>query len=455
VRRRAWLAGVALAIAAAAPARAVTITEFPVGGGPRYIHPGPDGNVWFAYDPGIGRIGTDGARFAAIPDARYPVDLVTAPDGTVYWTGDSGNGRRLPNGGVETAALDPVEDGYAIAVNAAGQPRWTSRHFTGSASLCRYIAAFGGPTGCPFFAANSRVTGLALGPDGRLWGAAYEDNRIRRMNAEETAIDLEIALPPPSGPVRIAVGPDGNLWVTMFDGDAIDRIAPAGVRTRFPLPPGAGPNDIVAGPDGALWFTEYRANRIGRMTVGGVVTDEFAIPTPGSLPIGIAAGPDGSIWFTESARGIVGRLRLDPAQPGAPGRGGGGGAVSDRLAPRFLRGPVLAPARFRARRGSTLAFSLSEAAEVTIAVARRRAGRRVGGVCRPPSRRTRSRPRCARYVAMGALRRRARAGENTVAFSGRLNGRPLRPGRYRLAIRARDPAGNRSLTRTVAFTVTG
>ena len=457
--------GCLLTLAFAAPAAAVTITEFPIEPGspptahaPRYIESGPDRNLWFTDNPGIGRIGPNGERFAPILDPHYPVDLATAADGTVYWTADDGLGRRLPNGDVQTQYI--VSDAYAIAFTAAGELRWTERYLPVAGApgvVCRHTA--GWPTRgslITFGGDSSRYTGLTLGPDGRLWAAAYEANRLRRLTADGNDMDLAVDLPVGSGPVRLAVGPDGNLWVTMFDASAIDRFTPAGERTRFPLPPGAGPNDIVVGPDGALWFTEYYGNKIGRMTTAGVLTNEFPIPTANARPIGIAAGPDGGLWFTESATGIIGRLRLDPVQAGGPGGGGGGGgAVTDRLAPRFVRLPALTPSRFRVPGGSRLSFELSEAATVTLTIARRKTGRRVGGRCRAQTRANRSRPRCTRYVTVGSLRRNGLAGPNSLTFSGRVNGRALRSGSYRLTLRARDAAGNRSAPRTVAFTVVG
>jgi hypothetical protein len=68
-------------------------------------------------------------------------------------------------------------------------------------------------------------------------------------------------------------------------------------------------------------------------------------------------------------------------------------------------------------------FSLSEPATVALAVHKRGA---------------------KRFVRIGALRRSSAAGGNRVPFSGRLRGRALAPGRYRLTLVARDAAGQRS-----------
>jgi hypothetical protein len=108
------------------------------------------------------------------------------------------------------------------------------------------------------------------------------------------------------------------------------------------------------------------------------------------------------------------------------------------------------------KRGTTLSFSLSEAATVRIAIQRRHSGRRKGGRCVAPTRKLRKAKKCTRYVTVGALSRSGRAGTNRVAFTGRLKGRALARGSYRFSITATDAAGNAaSRAGTSAFTVVG
>lgn len=465
------LLGSLAALVTVAPAGAVTVTEFPIEPGsapgshlPRYIQVGPDQNLWYAEggtSPGIGRIGTSGERLPQIPDPAKPVDLTAAPDGTVYWTTDSGLGRRLPNGAVGSYTGRPS---YSIALTVDGELRWGGKSTKSEYSaVCRFDPGkWGSESGglsCTGIVGNTpgRVTGLTRAGDGRLWAAWYEANVIGVLSPNGYGVDLTVNLPSGSGPVRIAVGADGNLWATMFDASAVDRITPAGVRTRFLLPAGAKPNDIASGPDGALWITEYGANRIARMTTAGTLTNEFDIPTPDSLPTGIVAGPDGAIWFTETAGERIGRIALDAF-----------GGVSDDLAPRFLGAPAFRPKRFRVaagntrkfarpgrrvRRGSSLRFTLSEAATTTIVIARAAPGRRVGKRCRKPKPSNKRRSRCRRFLKISTLRRNGFQGANAVAFSGRIAGRKLAAGRYRARLTARDPAGNASKPAAARFEI--
>jgi hypothetical protein len=99
------------------------------------------------------------------------------------------------------------------------------------------------------------------------------------------------------------------------------------------------------------------------------------------------------------------------------------------------------PRRFSARRGTTIRYRLSEAANVTFRIERVRHGRRKAGRCRLRLRRG---PRCTRSVRLqGALTDAGPRGASSFRFRGRLDGRRLARGSYRLVAVAQDAAGNR------------
>jgi len=81
-------------------------------------------------------------------------------------------------------------------------------------------------------------------------------------------------------------------------------------------------------------------------------------------------------------------------------------------------------------RGTTLRYTLSEAAKVTIKIQRDHTRR-----------------------PAGKLTRSARNGANALKFSGRIGARALKPGRYTLVITAVDAAGNRSAANAVRVRV--
>ena len=53
----------------------------------------------------------------------------------------------------------------------------------------------------------------------------------------------------------------------------------------------------------------------------------------------------------------------------------------------------------------------------------------------------------------GSLHKAGVAGANTVKITGRLKGKNLKPGRYRLRLTAKDAAGNTSKAITIDFRI--
>jgi PKD domain-containing protein len=116
------------------------------------------------------------------------------------------------------------------------------------------------------------------------------------------------------------------------------------------------------------------------------------------------------------------------------------------------RATALIAAAKRRARGTTIRYTISEAATVKVYLSRVVSGRRAtrGGSC---STRARSGRRCTRFRMEGALTRQAPAGARRLGFSGRLGRKALRPGRYRVTVVAIDAAGNRSRSRSTRFTL--
>jgi hypothetical protein len=110
----------------------------------------------------------------------------------------------------------------------------------------------------------------------------------------------------------------------------------------------------------------------------------------------------------------------------------------------------ISPARFKAaargatfagtKTGATVTYTMSAAGTVKLRVYRAVKGVRVGRRCVAKSRKHATGKACTRYVAVGkAISRSSAAGLNRVRFSGRVGGRKLRPGAYRL--QSLDPSG--------------
>jgi hypothetical protein len=83
--------------------------------------------------------------------------------------------------------------------------------------------------------------------------------------------------------------------------------------------------------------------------------------------------------------------------------------------------------------GSRVTYSLSAAGTVDFNVERRLPGRKVGKRCVKQTRANRTRKRCSRFKPVkGSFTHSGQTGQSTFKFSGRLNGKGLKPGSYRL-----------------------
>ena len=115
-----------------------------------------------------------------------------------------------------------------------------------------------------------------------------------------------------------------------------------------------------------------------------------------------------------------------------------------RITPTAFRAANSGPSdRRKGSRGATVTFVSTSSATVTFSVQRARSGREINGRCRRDSRSHPKARRCAIWSAVsGSFRVTGKRGTNRLTFTGRIGGRKLDPGRYRLVARARDAAGS-------------
>jgi uncharacterized protein YkwD len=129
-------------------------------------------------------------------------------------------------------------------------------------------------------------------------------------------------------------------------------------------------------------------------------------------------------------------------------------ADTPAIAQPSLSGLSLSRARLRAGGRGSIVYTLAAPATVTFRVERVHAGRRAGGRCVAASAANRAAAPCSRYRPLaGSLTDAGEAGANAFAFRGRLRGRPLAAGRYRVRAVARDEDGSASQERFARFIV--
>jgi hypothetical protein len=172
----------------------------------------------------------------------------------------------------------------------------------------------------------------------------------------------------------------------------------------------AGAVDASLGPEDI----DHQARVQGKAPDIGV--DEFNIPLDLAAPVGA------SLKFTPKS------FRPNPGKPAS-----------------------ITAVKKKKPKGSTVSFTLSEAATVNFTVEQKLKGRKKGSKCVAKRKTGR---KCSFYKAVkGSFSRASTAGANTLKFSGFVNGKSLKPGSYRLVATPTDAAGNTGAAFLGAFTI--
>ncbi len=166
---------------------------------------------------------------------------------------------------------------------------------------------------------------------------------------------------------------------------------------------------------------DYR-EAAGSPTIDAGVADQLGATDFDGSPRVLGAAPDIGAFETASQpvaalpTGQIQTLSLKPHKFGAAN-------VGDAILSAKKKAPI----------ATTANYSLSAAATVTFTVERRLPGRRVGKHCVKQTKANRTKKKCSRFKPVkGAFTHSGQAGSNSFKFSGRLNGKALKPGGYRL-----------------------
>ncbi len=216
---------------------------------------------------------------------------------------------------------------------------------------------FSGDSGLATEASLHYPNRIAFGPDGRLYIADSDNDRIRRVDGDgiintvagngnwgfsgDGDLATEASL---SSPIGIAFGPDGSLYIADSWNHRIRRVDVDGIINTvagygewgfnaggFSGDGGLAteanlyyPNDIAFGPDGGLYMTDAYNDRIRRVDVDGIINTvagngEWGFNGDGGLatetrlhnPNDIAFGPDGRLYITDAYNDRIRRVDVD------------------------------------------------------------------------------------------------------------------------------------------------
>ncbi len=395
---------------------------------------GPDGSI------GRANLDGSGATQSFIPGRgdEGPIAVATFGD-YIYWTNNGARG----TGSIGRAKLDGTDVDQNFITGATGPAGlaidgdhiyWTNHYLIPSAENPNGSIGRANLDGTnvdqAFITATVLPRGIAVDGKYIYWANQWNHGSIGRANLKGTGINQDFITGLGTHfATGLLVTPRYLYWTVDNGEDASGSIGRALVNGTS-----ANPDFITDAPrpvalavnDRYIYWTNYEdAGSIGRANLNGSGVDQTFL-TGSVRPIGIAVDAAGPL-----------------TRPLASGPAIAGAALSRTVFPASSRGPSLT--RDRVRGGADLSYRLSRATLTGLKVLRPVVGHRSGRRCLFGRRNGKGRS-CIRFVSLGSMSHRSRAGRIRVRFTGRLNGRKLAPGRYRLALKPRSPSKAGSTT---------
>lgn len=383
-----------------------TVTEWPGGatsgfsanGGPWGITTGPDGDIWFTENTGgrVARVGPQAVTGAASSIGQTAATLkgtvnpggVGVSDCHFEYGTTSSYGATVPCAQTAGSGNSPV----AESANVSGLSPGTTYHF--------------------------RLVGATMFATSR--GADQTFTTLAPVAPGEPLVTtgLASAIARTTATLNGTVNPQGSATRYHFEYGTSTAYG-----TTVPMP------DAAVGSDSA---THAVAQPVAGLAPG--TTYHFRIVATNSA--GTTAGAD-QTFTTLPPNPLVGRPRLSglelaPSRFGAARRGGS------------IAGTKRPPT------GTRISYGDSARATARFTVRRVVAGVRVGKRCvRPRGRPSKHARRCQLLLMLGSFLHADKPGRNRFRFTGRLSGKKLPPGAYRLMVTATNDGGisNRLSTR--------
>lgn len=134
---------------------------------------------------------------------------------------------------------------------------------------------------------------LALGPDGSIYVALTDANRIARFDSRTGAFQ-NLTLPSVARPRGLALDRQGALWYAGTTG--VGKLNPLTGQVReYPIPAGSRAEEITVDPRNMIWFTRPDGNLVCRLDPDSGMVKEMPVP---ARPQSILADRAGNIWVT-------------------------------------------------------------------------------------------------------------------------------------------------------------
>jgi sugar lactone lactonase YvrE len=424
----------------------------------------------YFYDPAGITVGPDGSIY--VIDPLFVNDLVHPQGGLVIRVDPLTGAQQLISSNFDAPAL--FNYAFGIAIDRDGSFVVANRSLAGDLPLpCvpagrilrvsqldgtqSLLGVVGGllsfPVGLAIDSDGSAVVANECGPAGLVRVAP---------DGVQTAITANTGSDVLRTPERVGITPGGDMLVTDFNGGtdtdgSIVKVTPGGAQSTLssgalfnhPLGIVVVPNrppiaSLVVTPDVVAAGDQVKLDASGSRDPEGLeLVYEWDLDGNGTFETGSGTTATATPRFSSDG---IRTLRVRVNDPH-----GGRSVATARL---HVDGTMPVVTRLKAAtrtlrlpHSTTIRFSLSETAAITLWLDKARPGHRLkGGAC---SRRAKHGRRCTAWVRVRTIKRAGGTGENGIA----LRARGLKPGHFRVVVTAVDEVGHRSPSRALRLRV--
>lgn len=242
-------------------------------------------------------------------------DPAEAPDGSIWWVGQSGNlmGRIDPDSGeMKEYPLPANAMPHSVTLDADGNP-WYTGNKNGSVGKLDLSTEEIVVYKMPDPAARDPHTAV-FDAQGILWFTLQQSNMIGRLDPDTGDIKLVTAPTPRSRPYGIKVDAEGALWVACNGSNCLIKVDPQTMGlTEYKLPiPETTVRRLDIASNGLIWYVNSSQGRLGRFNPANGEIKEWPSPSgPRSHPYALAVVDD-IVWYNESGVRPDPLVRFDP-----------------------------------------------------------------------------------------------------------------------------------------------
>ena len=265
------VAAITMSLRAAAPAAEMKFYQLPPGSFPHDVAPAPDGAVWFSgqsqgfagrFDPKTGQL----EKIALGPGAA-PHGVIVGPDGNAWLTEGGQNAIALVDAKSKEVKLFPLPKEFARAnLNTLAFDKNGMVWFTGQSGIYGRADPRTGRVDAWKAPKGPGPYGIAATPSGEVWYASLAGDHIAKIDTATGAVTTVQPPKPGMGPRRIWSDSKGVLWVSLWHAGAIGRYDPATKAwATYPMPQSKwGTYSIYVDDKDRVWATDWDANAIQR-----------------------------------------------------------------------------------------------------------------------------------------------------------------------------------------------